>query len=78
MESTHPEECEVAQKTPPENLFTMKIHKCFKSALDRQLGEAVSIARAGGMEAIEVMNRKDEYTRCIIPRLRCMKAGGMR
>ena len=52
-----------------EKYFTMKLHKKFRSAMDRQLGEALSISRAGGMESEGVMNSKDEYSRCIVPEI---------
>ena len=47
----------------------MKIHRRYKSAMDRQLGEAICIARAGGMDSETVMNSKDEYSRCILPEI---------
>ena len=45
----------------------MTVHNSYKIAMDRQLGEAICIARAGGMDSRSVMNLKEEYTRCIIP-----------
>ena len=46
----------------------MKVVGSFKSALERQVSEAVRIRRRGGAEV--VLNSKTEYNRCHIPRLR--------
>ena len=46
--------------------------------MDRQLGEAICIARAGGMDSKEVMNLKDEYTRCIIPEIKFPELGSLK
>ena len=54
---------------PAYESFRMKVHSRCKSALGRQLGEALNIARAGGTDAEGVLNRKDEYSRCVIPEL---------
>ena len=43
-----------------ETHFTMKLHKRYKTPMDRQLGEAICIQRAGGMGSANVMNSKDE------------------
>ena len=67
IEENHPE---VGPGDKPENLFRMKIHRRFSSALDRQLGEAVSLASSGGVESPLTMNRKDEYSRCVVPEVR--------
>ena len=42
--------------------------------MDRQLGEAICIARSGGMGSDAIMNRKDEFSRCLIPEME-MKLG---
>ena len=52
-----------------ETNFTFKIHQRYKSALDRQLGEAICIARHGGRGSESVMNRKNEFSRCLIPEI---------
>ena len=53
----------------------MKVHEKYKTPIDKQLGEAICIARAGGMESTSVMNLKDEYTRCIIPEIQIQGLG---
>jgi len=50
---------------PPD--FVMRVIKSSKTALERQVGEAVRIRRRGGEGAI--LNSKSEYLRCHIPRL---------
>ena len=52
-----------------ETNFQFKIHQRYKSAMDRQLAEAICIARNGGMGSETIMNRKDEFGRCLIPEL---------
>ena len=47
--------------------FMVRAVKFYKSALSRQLGEAVRIRRRGGQGSI--LNSKSEYDRCRIPRL---------
>ena len=47
--------------------FTMRIVKSYRSALSRQVGEAVRIRRRGGEGMI--LNSRAEYRRCVIPRL---------
>ena len=47
--------------------FTMRVVKHYRSALSRQVGEAVRIRRRGG--AGNILNSKSEYNRCRIPRL---------
>ena len=47
--------------------FDLRAIKYHRTALDRQLGEAVRIRRRGGEGA--VLNSKSEYSRCRIPRL---------
>ena len=48
--------------------FVMRVVKFYRSALSRQTGEAVRIAKRGG--AGSILNSKSEYNRCYIPRLR--------
>ena len=47
--------------------FIMRVVKFSKTALSRQIGEAVRISRRGG--AGRILNSKSEYNRCKIPRL---------
>ena len=47
--------------------FIMMVSSFHKSALERQVGEAVRIRRRGGQGA--VLNSKSEFNRCRIPRL---------
>ena len=47
--------------------FTMRVVKSYRTALARQIGEAVRIRRRGGEGSI--LNSKAEYSRCRIPRL---------
>ena len=47
--------------------FVMRTVKYHRTALSRQIGEAVRIARRGGAGAI--LNSKAEFDRCHIPRL---------
>ena len=37
--------------------------------MDRQLSEALEIARAGGIDSPNKMNSSEEYNRCILPEL---------
>ena len=48
--------------------FGMRVRNSFRSALDRQIGEAVAIdvERRKGKQ---LMNSKSEYNRCTIPRI---------
>ena len=48
--------------------FTMRLVGSYRSALSRQIGEAIRIRRRGGLGSI--LNSKSEYNRCHIPRLR--------
>ena len=45
----------------------MRVMQYHKTALSRQTAEAVQIQRRGGAGA--VLNSKNEYNRCFIPRL---------
>ena len=54
---------------PGEKLFTMKVLQGHKTALTRQIQEAVLIANSQG---VELLNSKNEYNRCIIPRIAVM------
>ena len=47
--------------------FTLRVVKSYRSALARQVGEAVRIRRRGGEG--QILNSKAEYSRCVIPRL---------
>ena len=47
--------------------FMMRVVKHYKTALSRQVGEAVRIRRRGG--AGSILNSKAEFNRCRIPRL---------
>ena len=46
----------------------MRIKASFKSAIERQISEAVAIAREES-KPTELMNSKAEYNRCKLPRL---------
>ena len=48
-------------------VFVMRVAGSYRSALSRQVGEAVRIRRRGG--AGNILNSKSEYNRCHIPRL---------
>merc|ERR1712082_100953 len=37
--------------------------------MDRQISEALAIARSGGMESEVIMNNCEEYNRCVLPEL---------
>ena len=56
---------------PPESVqsaaekFKFKVVRVHKTALSRQLHEAMTIGKAEGV----ILNSKEEYTRCIIPTL---------
>ena len=54
---------------PAQGSFKMKVHRKYRSPLERQLGEALNIAKAGGAGATGVMNQKEEYSRCVVPEL---------
>ena len=56
-----------AHKEGEEPDFIIKPVRFYKTALSRQIGEAVRIRRRGGAGAI--LNSKSEYSRCKIPRL---------
>ena len=56
--------------------FKMKIYKKFKYPMDRQICEAIKIARAGGLGAPNLMNAKEEYSRCVIPQIEMAKGPG--
>ena len=58
---------EEAHKPEDDPQFTMRIIRSYRSALGRQVGEAVRIRRRGGEGMI--LNSKAEYNRCVIPRL---------
>ena len=51
--------------------FRMKVHKTWDTALSRMVGEAVLIKRMEEDIAINVLNRKGEWSRCHISKLEC-------
>ena len=51
--------------------FMMRVVKFHRSALSRQIAEAVRIRRRGGEGA--VLNSRSEFNRCFIPRLRLVE-----
>ena len=51
--------------------FFLKVAGFYRSALSRQMAEAVRIRRRGGEGA--VLNSKAEYNRCYVPRLRLVE-----
>ena len=48
--------------------FGMKVRNTFKSALERQVGEAVAIDMEQ-RKGMKLMNSKSEYNRCTVPRI---------
>ena len=50
-----------------EAMFRMEIYKKFQKSMERQLFEALKIARAGGLESPGIMNAKEEYNCCVVP-----------
>ena len=62
LESEHPGEA------PAPGSFRFTVTGSYRSTLDRQLSEAIKIARATGGKA-EVLNSKLEFNRCLIPTL---------
>ena len=49
--------------------FGIRIKQTFRSALERQVSEAVSIHQAQ-RDGYKLMNSKSEYSRCIVPRIK--------
>ncbi len=49
--------------------FKMTIHKKYKCAMDRQLSEALNIAKAGGLDSPNLMNAKEEDSHCVVPQI---------
>ena len=49
--------------------FKMEMISQHLTAMDRQLSEALAIAKAGGMESPQTLNSADEYNRCVLPEL---------
>ena len=66
-EDSHMVRHQLAEHHGREPNFTMRTLKFFKSALTRQIAEAVRIRRRGG--AGSILNSKAEFDRCRIPRL---------
>ena len=58
---------EQAQSLEVEPRFIMRVVRSYRTALSRQIGEAVRIRRRGGEGGI--LNSKAEYSRCRITRL---------
>ena len=54
---------------PAQESFSMKVHRRYRTPLERQLGEALNIAKGGGPGAEGIMNQKEEYSRCVVPEL---------
>ena len=52
-----------------QSFFKMQVMRKFTSAMDRQLGEALAIARDGGIDSPTLMNGCDEYNLCVLPEL---------
>ena len=59
------QELEHGANTKPD--FVMRVVRFYKTALSRQIGEAIRIQKRGGEGAI--LNSKAEFNRCQIPRL---------
>ena len=53
--------------TKPE--FDVRIVKFCKTAIERQVLEAVRIASRAGDHGVVIMNSKSEFNRCTIPRI---------
>ena len=49
--------------------FGIRIRQTFRSALERQVSEAVTIHQAQ-RDGYKLMNSKSEYSRCIVPRIK--------
>ena len=49
--------------------FSMKILKNHKSAFERQISEATLIMRGKARGNVNLLNKKQEYDRCVIPSL---------
>ena len=62
MEAEHPGEI------PGPGSFRFSVTGSYRAALDRQLSEAIKIARATGKNA-SILNSKLEFNRCLIPTL---------
>ena len=52
-----------------ETNFHFRIHKRYKSVMDRQLGEAICIARNSGMDSDGIIHNTYEFSRCLIPEI---------
>ena len=50
----------------------MRVRKSFRSALERQVGEAIAIDMEQ-RKGLKLMNSKSEYNRCKLPRI-CTKS----
>ena len=65
LSAQHPEHPKPDDPQGVADLFEVKIVKKHKSAMTRQLHEALTITKSTGI----VLNQKDEYSRCIIPEM---------
>ena len=70
MVKTHPElDLMEEDNRVASNFFKMEFISKFSTAMDRQLSEALSIAREEGLDSPNIMNGCDEYIRCVLPEL---------
>ena len=65
LTSAHPTHTTPSDTQSAAAAFEIKVVKVHKTALSRQVHEALAIGKAGG----SALNSKDEYTRCVIPSL---------
>ena len=56
------------EKNPEEVRFGMKLRRQYRSALERQVGEATAILEEKE-KGIHLMNSKSEFNRCVLPRI---------
>ena len=67
---SHPDlSLETEENRKVSDLFKMEVVNKFRTSMDRQLSEALAIARDGGLGSNMLMNGCEEYNRCIIPEL---------
>ena len=56
------------EKGPEELKFGMKLRRQYRSALERQIGEAIAILEENE-KGIHLINSKSEFNRCALPRI---------
>lgn len=66
----HPEiDLEQVKNRQAKMWFKMEMVSQHMTAMDRQLSEALAIARAGGVECPQTLNSADEYNRFLLPEM---------